>query len=510
MRYALHRQAITPILLGLSLLSLLWYASFLYDTRNMGHPVAYGLLVVADTFGMLQLLGAWVTMLFARSAYATPESLRMRRALERLKGGDMPPSVVAVLIPVAGEPLSMIRETVIAARDMEVSHRTVILDDGASDAVRSLAQELSVEYIRREHRRGEKAGNLNHALSLIKTDFFAVFDSDYLARPQFLLETLPHLLSDRKLAFVQTPQYYGNREHFISGGDAETQEVFYTHIQTGKNAFNAAFFVGTNALFRRAAIEDIGGFFEDSHSEDIWTSLFLHERGWKSLFLPQVLAVGDAPRTVDAFFRQQFRWARGGFEIFFKRNPLLQTLSLDQKLQYLHSVSFYFGGFAVFLFYLLPLLYVYFGWRPLTDPEGTLHWALRFLPYYLMTFLLTIHLLGHVPRWRTFVVALSAFPAHIAACLSVLTGLKFRWSVTGVIRRRADYITSVAPHLFFLLLSLGALPILALESDDPVLAALMAFWLLWNSSILASLCIRALGRVRVSAPAIGFSAPLPA
>jgi cellulose synthase (UDP-forming) len=490
------RQATTALIAALAIVSLAWYASFLYNPSHIGHPVAYSLLAVAEIISMSQLLGIWGTVIFS------PNTANITTTRKR---GRIPS--IAVFVPVAGEPLAIIQKTVIAARDILGEHRTIILDDGASSDVESLAQTLGVEYLRRPKTDGKKAGNINFGLKKVKTTFFAIFDSDHVAHPDFLKETLPHLIANRKLAFVQTPQFFGNREDFISGGAAEAQEIFYRHIQTGKNLFNAAFCVGTNVIFRRSAIDEIGGLYPHSNSEDIWTSLLLHERGWESLFLPKVLAVGHAPDTLASYFRQQFRWARGGMEILMKRNPLFQSLSLDQKLQYLHTTTHYLTSISLLVFYTLPLLYVYFGWKPINAPEGAWHWASRFLPYYTMMFLTAAHLLGRTPLWRSFVTATTAFPAHIAAIISVITRTNIRWSVTGVIRRQTDYIKSVAPHLLLLLLSLGAIPILITEAQQP-LSLMMSFWLLWNSAVLISVCKRAFPRLRTApkaAPVISYA-----
>lgn len=482
------RQATTGLLMTLGLVSLAWYGAFLFSPQHIGHPFAYILLILAEIISMSQLIGLWGTLLITPPAQA---SLPTKR--NPLKRGQS----MAVFVPVAGEPLPTIQETVTAARDLKLKHRTIILDDGASDEVAALAEELGVEYVRRPNRNGRKASNINYGLKKIKTTFFAIFDSDHVAHPDFLRLTVPHLVTRPNLAFVQTPQFFANRDSFISGGTAEAQEIFYRHIQPGKNVFNAAFCVGTNVIFRREAIDDIGGLYDKSNSEDIWTSILLHEKGWDSLFIPDVLAVGQAPQTVASYFRQQFRWARGGLEIFFTHNPLLQNLSLDQKLQYLHTTMHYLSSFSILIFYILPLLYVYFGWRPLEAPEGLFNWIIHFLPYYLMIFFLTIHLLGRFPLWRSFVTATTAFPAHLAALLSVITGTNIRWSVTGVIRRQTDYIKSVAPHLLLLLLSLGAIPILMTETDQP-LSFMISFWLLWNSAVLVSICKRAWPRLRLA------------
>lgn len=481
-------SAVTTIILLMSIAALLWYAVFLFAPSHAGHPLAYALLILAECIGMSQLLSMWVTILFAGHTHPVAGLEAIRSELAHRK--TLPS--VAVLITVAGEPVHVVRMTATAARDMTVSHRTIILDDGSSDEIQALAQELNVEYIRRPNREGKKAGNINNALRSVKTDYVAVLDCDHVPVKEFLLETLPPLLAQPNLAFVQTPQSYGNTNTFIAAGSAEIQEVFYRHVQTGKNAFNAAFCVGTNMVLRRKAIDDIGGIYQKSNSEDIWTSLLLHEKGWDSLFIPTVLATGLAPETVDAHFRQQFRWARGGFEIFFTRNPLSsRTLSPDQKFQYLFTITHYLGSVAILVYFLLPLLYVYFGIKPLESPAGGGAWALHFFPYYLIIFASTIHLLGRVPSWSSLVIAATGFPSHVMALLSVMTGKDLRWSVTGEIRRSTDYIQSVIPQIILFLFSLAAIPLVLLQQENPWMNLLMAGWLTWNCALLFSLCRRA-------------------
>lgn len=485
-----HRQAITPVIAGLSLASMAWYALFLFAPGRMGHPVAFGLLLVAELIGMVQLLGVWLTLLASEAKDPPPEIARIREALPHVE--TMPISV-AVLLPVAGEPVDLIRRTATAARDLLLPHRTYLLDDGRSDDVRALADELGIDYLRREGNAGWKAGNLNHALAIIRPDYFAVFDSDHKPEPEFLLETLPYLLADDALAFVQTPQRYVNDGTFVSGGSSEAQSVFYRHILPAKNSYGSVFYIGTNALFRGDAIRDLGGFHDETHSEDIWTAYKLHQRGWKSYYLPITMAGGLAPETVDKYFRQQYRWATGGFEILLTQNPLFRPgLTLDQRLQYFHSATFFFCGFAAAILFLLPLLYVYFGWKAVNVPEGGWYWASHFLPYYAMTFLSAAHLIGRPLRWRTIVTAMTAFPSHLAAFFTVLTGIRVRWSVTGVIRRSRDYVTEVAPHFLLLLLSLGALPVLWFQPRaEPGAVGMNAFWLAWNCALLFSICKRA-------------------
>ena len=484
-------QALTALIAAGALLSLLWYGVFLFDPRHFGHPLSYVLLLAAEIVGMIQVLGIWLSLLISPSHPPLPEVSSIRRDLA---DGKLKPSV-AVFITVCGEDPAVVRKTAAAARDMHVAHRTVLLDDGDSAEVRAVAREVGVEYITRPEKDGKKAGNINYALTQVKTDFFSVIDCDHVPRPEFLLEMLPYLLKDAKLAFVQTPQYFGNTNMFVSGGSAEMQEVFYRHIQPRKNLQNSAFCVGTNVTFRREALMELGGIYDGSNSEDIWTSLILHEKGWKSLFLPTVLAVGETPETVDSFFRQQTRWAKGGFEILLGRNPLANPkLTWGQRLQYFHTTFYYMSGFSVLFFYVLPLLYIYFGWKPLESGHTSAIWILHFLPYYVMTFFSNAYLLGRAPLWRSFVMTQTAFPAHLSAFFSALTGKTIRWSVTGTIKRKSDYLTSVAPHLLLMLLTAGAIPVILLQPGERPLALIFFLWMTWNLCALFAVCKRAIPR----------------
>ena len=184
----------------------------------------------------------------------------------------------------------------------------------------------------------------------------------------FLYQTVP-FFAERNVAFVQTPQAYGNLNSLMSRGAAYMQSVFYRFIQPGKNRFNAAFCVGTNVVFRRTAIEQIGGMYTGSKSEDVWTSLKLHEKGWRSVYISTVLAVGDTPETIEAYTKQQLRWATGGFEILLHANPFSRKrkLTLDQRLQYFGTATFYLIGIAPGVLLLVPPMQIYLGLQPINS-----------------------------------------------------------------------------------------------------------------------------------------------
>jgi cellulose synthase (UDP-forming) len=314
---------------------------------------------------------------------------------------------------------------------MQGRHETYVLDDGRSDAVRDLATQLGARYIRRLSSGGAKAGNVNHALSITHGDYFVVLDADFVPYPEFLHETVP-FFAGGDVAFVQTPQTYGNLNTVVSRGAGYMQAVFYRFIQPGRNRFNAAFCVGTNVIFRRTAVNSVGGIYSDSKSEDVWTSLMLHEKGWRTVYIPTTLAVGDTPETIEAYTKQQQRWATGGFEIMLGHSPLSprRNLTLDQRLQYTVTATHYLTGIAPLLLLLVPPLQIYFGMTPMNLHISAGQWLLYYAGFYVLQIVLAFYTLGSF-RWEVLLLASASFPIYTRALVNAFFKREQVWHVTG-------------------------------------------------------------------------------
>lgn len=337
---------------------------------------------------------------------------------------------VDVFIPVYGEDVNEIRDTAVAAKKLFGKHTTYILDDGKSDEVEAMAKQIGVRYIRRPTNAHAKAGNINYALSQTTGDYFVIFDADFVADPHFLTETIP-FFEDERMAFVQTPQFYNNQVNFISTGAGYMQHVFYALVQVGKNKFNAAFCVGTNVIFSRKAIEAIGGMYQDSKSEDIWTSLKLHELGYRSIYINKVLAIGKTPETIKAYSKQQLRWATGSFEIFFKKNPLTnKKLTFDQRIQYFATTAFYFNGFAIAALLILPILQIFFNLTPIALDISFVEWILLYSGFYLTQLMLSMLTMGGL-KYQTLMLSAASFPIYIKACFNAIRGRDEAWQATN-------------------------------------------------------------------------------
>jgi cellulose synthase (UDP-forming) len=465
----------SPVMILISLiatLGILLYAQFLLNPANRGDFLPYALVITAETILITHaLLAMWTILSGAKSPrdfafHESQSAIFDKRAIKAaglrglrhlwpilLNGKEIS---VDVFITVYGEERSKIRATAAAAMAIRGKHRTWILDDGRSDDVQALAEELGCHYVRRLSSNGAKAGNINHALSITRGEFFCVFDADFVPKPEFLVETVPFFVNSN-VAFVQTPQTYGNLINMVSRGAGYMQAVFYKFIQPGRNHFNAAFCVGTNVIFRRAAINDIGGIYTDSKSEDVWTSLMLHERGWKTIYIPKTLAVGDAPETIEAYTKQQLRWATGGFEIMLTHNPLSprRKLTTDQRIMYLVTATHYLTGIAPALLLLVPPLEIFFDLRPVNLSIDVTTWLTFYAGFYLMQILLAFYTLGSF-RWEVLMLAAVSFPIYAQALVNAFAGKEQKWHVTGSTSKASSPFNFMIPQIVvfvFLLLS---------------------------------------------------------
>ena len=501
------------LLVIIGTLGILAYAGFLLEPASRGDWLPYAMVIAAESILISQaLLSMWTIL----SGTYDPRDFAfhhakgaMFRARDVQRDGltghpekwpvylDGSVTSIDVFITTYGESVEVIRRTALAAVAMRGEHLTWILDDGRSDEVRDLAAEVGARYVRRLSSGGAKAGNVNHALSISNGQFFAIFDADFVPKPDFLVETVP-FFSNEQVAFVQTPQTYGNLHNVISRGAGYMQSVFYRFIQPGRNRFNAAFCVGTNVIFRRVAVDDVGGIYTDSKSEDVWTSLKLHEAGWRTIYIPMVLAVGDAPDTVEAYTKQQLRWATGGFEILLTHNPLSRRrkLNLDQRVQYLVTAAFYLSGICPLLLLLVPPLEIYFDLRPMNLSTTIVTWLLYYAGFYVMQIVLAFYTMGSF-RWETLMLATASFPIYVAALVNVITGKEQKWSATGDKSKVSSPFNFMVPQvLFFVFLLLTSFVAITRDVQNGVFTLATA-WNVTNTVILGSFVAAAAREARL-------------
>ncbi len=405
----------------------------------------FSLLIFAEAFHLWQTLTYLYTV--------------VHKAPTRIFNKSYAPEV-DIFITYVNEPLEIVKETALAAKNLNYKgHKVFILNDGRVagqedwQKVEELAQEIGVGCITRIKPGGAKAGNINHALSITNAPFFIVFDADHIPKPEFIKKTIGYFY-DRKVAFVQTPQYYKNSsENFITKTSWEQQELFFDPICQGKDGMDSMFMCGTNMLIRRTAILEAGGMCETNIAEDFLTSLFIHEKGWKSIYVPQILAEGLAPIDFLSYYKQQFRWARGSLEVIFKYNPLLRKgLNWGQKIQYLSSASYYLSGIIVWINILLPLAFLYTG--QVAQNITTMKLAVIFIPYIFTTIYILNQSNNFKYSFNALTFSFGSFDLFTKALIGVITNKKTKFQVTSKTKVQGNYIKLVSTHIFIIALSI--------------------------------------------------------
>ena len=277
---------------------------------------------------------------------------------------------VDVFIPTYNEPMSIVRATVLGAVAMDwppEKLRIFLLDDGRREEFREFAAECGIGYVTRPNNLYAKAGNLNNALAHTGGEFIAVFDSDHIPTRAFLQMTMGWMIAEPRNALVQTPHHFYSPDPFQRNLAAGTRvpaegNMFYGLVQDANDYWNSAFFCGSCAVLRRAALEEIGGFAVETVTEDAHTMLKMHRRGWDSCYLRLPLAAGLATERLILHIGQRIRWARGMIQIFRLDNPILGPgLSLGQRICYLQAMGHFFFALPRVVFLTAPLAFLLFG-----------------------------------------------------------------------------------------------------------------------------------------------------
>lgn len=286
---------------------------------------------------------------------------------------DVPPGcwpVVTVQLPVYNERY-VIRRVIdaVAALDYPRDRLEIQVLDDSTDETTRIAEAraafwqkrgVDIRVLRRSDRTGYKAGALAWGLRQARGELIAIFDADFCPPPDFLRRTVPHFLADPRLGMVQTRWAHLNAEHsLLTQAEALALDGHFVVEQTARSRAGLLMhFNGTGGVWRRACIEESGGWQSDTLCEDLDLSYRAQLRGWRCLFLPDVESPAELPPQMLAFKQQQARWAQGSVQCLRKlARPLLRSphLGVGQKVAGLLHMSGYFVHPLLVLLLLLTL-----------------------------------------------------------------------------------------------------------------------------------------------------------
>ena len=381
---------------------------------------------------------------------------------------------VDIFITVAGEPVEIVKKTVLAATNIDYpAYHIFILNDGKVanksnwrqiEQIPSQIDPDKVTCITREKPGGAKAGNINHALAMTNSPFVAILDCDHVPKKNFIKAMAGYFI-DKNVAFVQSPQYYKNHTvNFVANAAWQQQTLFFGPICRGKAKSNSLFMCGTNMLIRREALDDVGGMSQNSITEDLLTSLLMHAKGWKSIYVPLILAEGLAPEALGTYWKQQFRWARGSLEVLFKYNPLfLSGLSWQQRVQYLASVTYYLSGIVVLADAILPLFYFYTGLIPIT--ATTMAIAMIFVPYIFITLYSLQFISSYAFSFRAIAFSIASWPIYLIALVYTLLRIDSGFKITAKEKQEGNYLTLATVHILYILAVIGGIIYMGVKQE---------------------------------------------
>ncbi|MDP9177009.1 MAG: cellulose synthase catalytic subunit [Gemmatimonadota bacterium] len=341
------QRIVLSALTGVGVASLLRLANWWFRPEHVGVPLLFGVLSLAFWYGIVRIALGWVN-------YSA-----MGRPGHRPAPADMRVAIFTTSSP--GEPLEMFERTLAACAAVRYPHTTYLLDDTRDPRFAELARRCGAKPLELIGLPGAKAGKINRALELTSEEFILVLDPDHVPFPEFLDRVLGHF-ADAAVGFVQVPQaYYNQRRSFTARGGAEQTYMFYGPGQMGLHGHGACVAIGANCTFRRAALESIGGH-GVGLAEDLITAIRLHAKGWRSLYVPEVVSRGLVPEDLGSFYKQQIKWARGVYEVAFSEWPRLFTsLTWRQRLSYVTIGTYYLFGVTALVFLLFPYLYLWGG-----------------------------------------------------------------------------------------------------------------------------------------------------
>jgi cellulose synthase (UDP-forming) len=434
------------VLLFLGVQAVAVFALWWFRAEHVGNALLFVLLSFATWYGIARMMVGWYNAFHI-------EQPPVREAPAGL-------SVALFITSSPGEPLEMFARTLAAARAIRYPHTTYLLDDTRDPRFAALAAEMGAVHLEIVGIPGAKAGKINVALEKTSEDLVLVLDPDHIPFPEFLDRVLGYF-DDPRVGFVQVAQtYYNAPRSFVARAAAEQTFSFYGPILQGMHGTGTAVAIGANCTFRRSALESIGGH-GIGLAEDLVTAIRLHAAGWRSVYVPEVVARGLVPEDLDSFLRQQLKWARGVYEVLFREYPrAFRRLTNHQRISYLTVGTYYLVGLTTLIYISIPLLYLWTGAKP----------AAMFLADYVVH-ALPVGILGVAIyrfaqrwmcdparergwHWRGTLLKIGAWSVYLKGLLLALANVAVPYIPTAKQRQRGNFLRMAAVPLIVVLISI--------------------------------------------------------
>ncbi|MFZ1250583.1 MAG: glycosyltransferase family 2 protein [Candidatus Microsaccharimonas sp.] len=436
----------------------------------------------------------WHPIFMKFTAYVIMSHIQTRDVHAKSPAPGSKVAFITTFVP-SSESIELLHKTLPAMVSAEYPHDTWILDEGNDPAVRALCEEYGVNHFSRHEieyynqedgkfARRTKGGNHNSWYDGPgkNYDFVAQIDTDFIPRKDFLSKTLGYF-RDPKIGFVGTPQIYGNvKDSAIAHGAAQQTYNFYGPLLRGMSGMESSMLIGANHIIRVKALESVDHY--SAHiTEDLLTGMKLHANGWKSIYYPEALAIGEGPITWKSYFTQQKRWAYGCMHILFNHSlKLITKMKFRQALYYYCIQQHYFSGLAMFLGVIGLAIYFYFGLTAVNIDFSLFISAYISIVILFSVFDLWFQKFNARPdvergiMWYGMFIGIAVWPVYFQAFYSLFKRKKLKYKVTPKGRKSVSRDVPVAlfiPHFVLGSVALSGVFVSMFTDRDSVI---MLFW----------------------------------
>jgi cellulose synthase/poly-beta-1,6-N-acetylglucosamine synthase-like glycosyltransferase len=287
----------------------------------------------------------WVLMVYTLNFYYLAYHSRnnFRHERKRCQKVDLPTNlpVVTIQLPLYNEKY-VVKRLIDAVCRMDYpkdKFQIQVLDDSDDDTVdliRSIVDEyrfkgFDIVHVQRRDRTGYKAGALKEGIKYAKGEFVAIFDADFIPPTWFLKSAIGHFYADTKLGLVQCKWGHVNESYStLTEAQAVALDLHFLIEQKAKSLTPLYMnFNGTAGIWRTSCIKEAGGWDTSTLVEDLDLSFRVQMKGWRCLFLEDLVVDAELPVQMNAAKRQQFRWAKGSIQVALK---LLSDVMLRRNI----------------------------------------------------------------------------------------------------------------------------------------------------------------------------------
>ena len=417
------------------------------------HSTIFSILTLLVLIKIANSQARWFALLF------------MKRPQPAVPKAGLRVGVVTTIVPGA-ESLEMLERTLKALVTMDYPHDTWVLDEADDKQVQDLCQSLGALHFSRKNlsqyqtcdglfQAHSKHGNYNawlHETGFNRYDIIAAFDPDHVAVRSFLKEVLGYFEAPAT-GYVQAAQvYYNQKANFIARGAAEETYEYNSCTQMAAYSFDQPAVVGCHNVHRVEALKEVGGFAAHD-ADDLLIGLRYQARGWRGVYVPQILAQGLTPVDWNGYLKQQLRWARSVLDIKCRLQRLVgKNMSpMGQVLSALHGIFYLQNSFTTFLGILVLIYFLISGDVPQAISQGLLpklallYAALQTCVFYRQTFYLA-------PRkewglhWRAALLRYAKWPVFILALWDVAVGRRVPYALTSKVKAESKSSLLIIPH----------------------------------------------------------------